>query len=153
MTFTFWIRFWIFRCFGVSCDESSFRLLLFHNIRIQHVSPNSSSGDWQLPLLFHLVEHLFRDGKTKIRKLIMLITGIISPTAHCQKASSENYNKMKTRQIKKNNLYKSPLGTTLCRSKDWIGMKVWRTHLFIRGTRKLWWIILIKQKLDTTAVF
>ena len=43
--------------------------------------------------------------------------------------------------------------TTLCRSGVWIGMKVLGADSIILGTRKLWWMFPIKQKLNTTAAF
>ena len=42
---------------------------------------------------------------------------------------------------------------TLCRSKVWKGMKVLQPNSIILGTRKLWWIVPIKQKFDITAAF
>ena len=42
---------------------------------------------------------------------------------------------------------------TLCRSGVWIGMKVLGANSIILGTRKLWWMFPIKQKLNITAAF
>ena len=42
---------------------------------------------------------------------------------------------------------------TLCRSGDWIGMKVLGGDRIILDTRKLWQMIPIKQKCHTTATF
>ena len=43
--------------------------------------------------------------------------------------------------------------TTLSRSGVWIGMKVLGADSIILGTRKLWWMFPIKQKLNITAAF
>ena len=42
---------------------------------------------------------------------------------------------------------------TLCRSGVWIGMKVLGADSIILGTRKVWWMFPIKQKLNITAAF
>ena len=51
------------------------------------------------------------------------------------------------------NFFVCTIHSTLCRSKVWKGMKFLQRNSIILGTRKLWWIVPIKQKFDNAAAF